>query len=720
MQSDLDSDQEFRPPIQPSEHDIKACIEQLELHNIDISGCDTSQSKQPETHTTTLDISAYIEEQFFNYLSTSKGFQQTIQLLTLIKTRAPKEPQVKTPLVSSSHSSRNNPKSHLTHTLEAFSPDSKSRSKSPLSPTQALIPEILSKTASPSSPTVPPPSSPRSPRKKKNVSHISGNVLTSGSPIRQPHPVQETKHGAGSVLSLSALDRRVVPSWRDKMEGELLSALARAYPEGINLNTQGPHPLPSSPTGRISDQTPQLPLPSANVIMSTLVMEQVIGIPGFLAWTVLPAIALRARRQLYTLRETPSQQLSEWYQPTSELIPVSVIAAFYREHIRGRDEDDRLVACLSLQDIPNRVDRGAIHLLAGTLLRLHPGLAFLADAPQFTGRYAEAVAERVFFELDPLRHGVFTARQLRSLRRTGLQMRTGLQIHRHGGRRPQTMTISGSSPFADALWEVQGEEDINRCLRYFSYEHFYVSFCRFWELDTDHDQYIGAGDLAAYDGHALSDAAVHRIMELDARTTGSDGIRPHRLDFPAFCRFLLAEEGKRSPSASRYWFDVADVDGDGFINQRDFAFFWPHVQSRLEAMGHGAPSMDDVWCQLVDMVCSGKRACCLTRADIESPPPESYRLSPSDISACGMASNLWDSMFHVSKFVQFESRDPYTVHWNTESALEKTDWDRYCRITYDELVLQDERHEPYDFECVDDYEDLDDVSAFEPSSSIDT
>lgn len=34
-----------------------------------------------------------------------------------------------------------------------------------------------------------------------------------------------------------------------------------------------------------------------------------------------------------------------------------------------------------------------------------------------------------------------------------------------------------------ALHEVEGEEDINKVLRYFSYEHFYVIYCKFWDLD---------------------------------------------------------------------------------------------------------------------------------------------------------------------------------------------------------------------------------------------
>jgi serine/threonine-protein phosphatase 2A regulatory subunit B'' len=37
---------------------------------------------------------------------------------------------------------------------------------------------------------------------------------------------------------------------------------------------------------------------------------------------------------------------------------------------------------------------------------------------------------------------------------------------------------------------LEEEEDINQIMAYFSYEHFYVIYCKFWELDRDHDLYI--------------------------------------------------------------------------------------------------------------------------------------------------------------------------------------------------------------------------------------
>ncbi len=50
-------------------------------------------------------------------------------------------------------------------------------------------------------------------------------------------------------------------------------------------------------------------------------------------------------------------------------------------------------------------------------------------------------------------------------------------------------------------------------LKYFSYEHFYVIYCKFWELDSDHDFLIDRNDLAHYSQCALSFQIVDQIFE---------------------------------------------------------------------------------------------------------------------------------------------------------------------------------------------------------------
>lgn len=42
-------------------------------------------------------------------------------------------------------------------------------------------------------------------------------------------------------------------------------------------------------------------------------------------------------------------------------------------------------------------------------------------------------------------------------------------------------------------------------------------------------------------------------------------------------------------------------------------------------------------------------------------------------------------MINFRKLTAFEARDPYLISWNT-AALEKTPWDRFCKIQYDIFV----------------------------------
>ena len=48
---------------------------------------------------------------------------------------------------------------------------------------------------------------------------------------------------------------------------------------------------------------------------------------------------------------------------------------------------------------------------------------------------------------------------------------------------------------------LEEEDDINQITDYFSYEHFYVIYCKFWELDKDHDLFIDKDDLARHNDH---------------------------------------------------------------------------------------------------------------------------------------------------------------------------------------------------------------------------
>lgn len=53
------------------------------------------------------------------------------------------------------------------------------------------------------------------------------------------------------------------------------------------------------------------------------------------------------------------------------------------------------------------------------------------------------------------------------------------------------------------LTVLEQEDDINQITDFFSYEHFYVIYCKFWELDKDHDLFISKEDLARHNDHGI-------------------------------------------------------------------------------------------------------------------------------------------------------------------------------------------------------------------------
>lgn len=57
------------------------------------------------------------------------------------------------------------------------------------------------------------------------------------------------------------------------------------------------------------------------------------------------------------------------------------------------------------------------------------------------------------------------------------------------------------SDFLQVVQLLETEDDINQVTQYFSYEHFYVIYCKFWELDRDHDLFIDKNDLARHSDH---------------------------------------------------------------------------------------------------------------------------------------------------------------------------------------------------------------------------
>ncbi|XP_073018761.1 probable serine/threonine protein phosphatase 2A regulatory subunit B''delta [Primulina eburnea] len=275
------------------------------------------------------------------------------------------------------------------------------------------------------------------------------------------------------------------------------------------------------------------------------------------------------------------------------------------------------------------------------LLATHPGLEFLQSTPEFQERYAETVIYRIFYYVNRSGNGHLT---LRELRRSNL---------------------------IAAMQHADEEEDINKVLRYFSYEHFYVIYCKFWELDTDHDFLIDKENLIRYGNHALTYRIVGRIFSQVPRkfTSKVEG----KMGYEDFVYFILSEEDKSSEPSLEYWFKCIDLDGNGVVTRNEMQFFYEEQLHRMECMAQEPVLFEDILCQIVDMI---------------NPEDEGY-FTLNDLKGAKLSGSVFNILFNLNKFMAFETRDPFLIRQERENP-NLSEWDRFAHREYIRLSMEED------------------------------
>ncbi|KAJ3350422.1 Serine/threonine-protein phosphatase 2A regulatory subunit B'' subunit beta [Entophlyctis luteolus] len=153
------------------------------------------------------------------------------------------------------------------------------------------------------------------------------------------------------------------------------------------------------------------------------------------------------------------------------------------------------------------------------VVQKHPGLEFLANLPVFQARYVETVIVRIFYsKINNCNNGMILP-----------------EFRKYG--------------FLRLLRNLQTDDDINSSRELFSYKHFYVIYCKFWELDSDHDMQISPSELLGYDSHTLTPLAARRVTEGCGRPMEKSGC----IGYKDFVWFVLCVEDKRRVGSIEYW-----------------------------------------------------------------------------------------------------------------------------------------------------------------------
>uniref|UniRef100_UPI00358E216F serine/threonine-protein phosphatase 2A regulatory subunit B'' subunit beta-like isoform X2 n=1 Tax=Myxine glutinosa TaxID=7769 RepID=UPI00358E216F len=325
-------------------------------------------------------------------------------------------------------------------------------------------------------------------------------------------------------------------------------------------------------------------------------------------------------------------------------VSVHTFIAMWRKVLKTcNDDSSRFVALLARPGCNYLLQEDFIPLLQD-IVESHPGLTFLKDAPEFHSRYITTVIQRIFYVVNRSWSGKITLTELRR------------------------------NNFLQTLALLEEEEDINQVTDYFSYEHFYVIYCKFWELDTDHDLYIDEKDLARHNDHAISSRIIGRIFS-GAVTRGNAVQREKKMSYADFVWFLISEEDKKSPTSIEYWFRCLDLDGDGVLSMFELESFYDEQCRRMEQLGIEPLPFSDCLCQMLDLV----------------KPKQEGKITLLDLKRCKMAYIFFDTFFNLEKYLEHEQKDPFAMQKEVEGdvVVEQSDWDRYAAEEYEVLVAEE-------------------------------
>ena len=275
--------------------------------------------------------------------------------------------------------------------------------------------------------------------------------------------------------------------------------------------------------------------------------------------------------------------------------------------------------------------------LVWALVETHPGLEFLRDSEEFLKSYVQTTSLRILWAL--------------------------------GGAGTQRITLQHwrRSNITEVLFQLDDEGDINLARDHFSYNHFYVIWCIFWELDEDEDTLLQKDDLLRYGAYGLSPRVVDRIFAMRRERDPKD---KNGMTYNDFVYFLLAEEDKQAPPALQYWFHVLDVNGDGALDADDMRYFYDEMTTRLQAMDEEVISFAELANELFDII----------------RPAVDGRVTLPELKKCQIGYNFISALTNVRKYLAWEGLSCEKAAGRASNLRDTRDWDLFADSEYRRLV----------------------------------
>jgi serine/threonine-protein phosphatase 2A regulatory subunit B'' len=310
---------------------------------------------------------------------------------------------------------------------------------------------------------------------------------------------------------------------------------------------------------------------------------------------------------------------------------------YWKEHFLGRPPNDRLLRLL-VEPPRLTIEPQDLVPYVTTIAQQHQSLQFLQDEPVFFSRYVEFAAMRLFFILDPELRGTAGIRQFRRV------------------------------DLAGRLFALAHMADINEPTSLFNYQHFYVTFCKFWDLDADGDGFLTRDDLLKFNEGALSVLVCDRFINFQYAPLSFTPKR--RVDFRAFAYLLLCTEDNTNQTSINFWFRICDLDDDDVLSLHEIGRLYQEQLERMAATGNETIPFNDISMQLIDAIGAANPGA----------------LTLQDLVDSRQAAMFFDFLVDLQKFLYHEYHTPVFDAEVSALAAKLTPWELYALAEYEALI----------------------------------
>lgn len=389
--------------------------------------------------------------------------------------------------------------------------------------------------------------------------------------------------------------------------------IRRSLDTTINLQTlqqqQIPlfYPIKHNPTGIVRSLQP----PDTKLTISHLssILRGRLNLPSFFALPLMVTI-------------DPSILQTRKFE-----IPFGTFIQFAEKNIEGYSLQEKVFNIIDKEKKGYLIPNDFAPFIA-SLIQTHQSLKFLKHEVSLQSAFTKCIIARIFYTID-----------------TELRNRI-------------TFPKFACSNFCECLNAVDVAADVSDVLDFFSYEHFYVLFTKFWAIDVDETGAPTIDQLTEYDDFRIAPHLVKRLVNLIPTNTHNGTI-----SFTDFVYFVNAVEDKSSETALRLWFKVCDLDENGIISLAEIHDLYRGQKIKMAQSGMDPVKFKLILSQLVDIV-------------------DDTNVTIHALRRSGKWATFFNIIADFKKFTEWEFRDPMFEMKAAQKYVGMKEWDIFCQNEY--------------------------------------